>query len=131
MWRMCFLCWLSKATNTYSEYDKCIAFPRQQWKSLYQRVAVIRNTYITCLVMNSDTPSQYSHVTMFPIRIQSSPVHPNTQHLPKRDTKYGLLIFPYLHKFLGQCSCPYMSRASHRPWYTALNLHRASASRCK
>ena len=112
---MCFLCWISKATNTHSEYDKRIAFPCQQWKWLHQRFAVLGYTYVACLVMNSETPSQYSHITMIPIRIQFSPVHSNIQQLLKTHIKYDLLIFPYLHKFLDQCSCPYMSRASHRP----------------
>jgi hypothetical protein len=113
--RMCFLCWISKSTNTYSEYDKRIAFPRQQWKWSHQGVAVIGYTYIVGLVVNSETPSQYSHITMLPIRIQFNPVHSKTQQLPKTHIKYGLLIFPCLHKFLGQSSCPYMSRAFHRP----------------
>jgi hypothetical protein len=28
---MCFGCWITKATNTHSEYVILIAFPRQQW----------------------------------------------------------------------------------------------------
>jgi hypothetical protein len=87
---------------------------------------------------------------MLPIRIQLNPVHSNIQQLTKTHINYDLLIFPYLHKFLGQCSCPYMSRdvptclvmsphvswcpymsrASHHSWYTALNLHRVSVRCC-
>ena len=81
---MCFLCWISKATNAYPEYDKRIAFPRQKkWKWLRQRVAVLGYTYIAFLVINSETPSKYSHITMLPIRIQFNPVHSNTQQLLK------------------------------------------------
>jgi hypothetical protein len=29
--RMRFACWIPKATNTHSEYETFIAFPRQQW----------------------------------------------------------------------------------------------------
>ena len=93
---MCFFCWISKATDTYPEYDKRIAFPRQKCKWLRQRVAVLGYTYIACLVTNSETPSQYSHITTLPIRIQFNPVHSNTQQLLKTRIKYGLLIFPYL-----------------------------------
>jgi len=28
---MCFACWISKATDTHSEYEIIIAFPLQQW----------------------------------------------------------------------------------------------------
>jgi hypothetical protein len=31
--RMRFACWITKATDTYSEYVTLIAFPRQQWLS--------------------------------------------------------------------------------------------------
>jgi hypothetical protein len=30
-WRMRFACWITKATDTHSEYVILIAFPRQQW----------------------------------------------------------------------------------------------------
>jgi hypothetical protein len=30
-WRMRCACWLTKATDTHSEYVKLIAFPIQQW----------------------------------------------------------------------------------------------------
>jgi len=42
---------ITKATNTYSEYVILIAFPLQQW--LYERVSVLRYTYIACLVLFS------------------------------------------------------------------------------
>jgi len=37
-------CWLSKATNTLSEYVKFNALPQQQW--LQERAAMICYTYI-------------------------------------------------------------------------------------
>jgi hypothetical protein len=46
--RMRFTCWITKATDTHSEYVILIAFPRQQW--LRERVSVLRYTYIDCLV---------------------------------------------------------------------------------
>jgi hypothetical protein len=46
--RMRFACWITKATDTHSEYVILIAFPRQQW--LRERASILRYTYIACLV---------------------------------------------------------------------------------
>jgi hypothetical protein len=46
--RMRFACWITKATDTHSEYVILIVFPRQQW--LRERPSVLRYTYIACLV---------------------------------------------------------------------------------
>jgi hypothetical protein len=46
--RMRFACWISKATDTHSEYVILIVFPRKQW--LRERASVLRYTYIACLV---------------------------------------------------------------------------------
>jgi hypothetical protein len=48
--RMLFACWITKATDTHSEYVILIAFLRQQW--LRERASVLRYTYIVCLVIN-------------------------------------------------------------------------------
>ena len=48
IWRMRCACWVSKATNTHSEYVILIDFPLQQW--LNERAAMLRYTYIACLV---------------------------------------------------------------------------------
>jgi hypothetical protein len=45
---MCLACWITKATNTHSEYVILTAFPRQQW--LCEHASVLRYTYIGCLV---------------------------------------------------------------------------------
>jgi hypothetical protein len=43
-------CWITKATDTHSEYVIPIAFPRQKW--LRERASVLRlYTYIACLVI--------------------------------------------------------------------------------
>jgi hypothetical protein len=42
--RMLFACWITKATDTHSEYVIRIAFPRQQW--LRERASVLRYTCI-------------------------------------------------------------------------------------
>ena len=41
-------CWITKATNTRSEYVIRIAFPRQQW--LRERTSMLRSTYTPSLV---------------------------------------------------------------------------------
>jgi hypothetical protein len=46
--RMRFASWITKATDTHSEYIILIAFPRQQW--LAQRVSVLLYTYSASLV---------------------------------------------------------------------------------
>ena len=48
IWRIRIAWWVSKATNTYSEYVILIVFLRQQW--LHIRVSVLRYTYVACLV---------------------------------------------------------------------------------
>jgi hypothetical protein len=46
--RMRIACWVTKATDTRSEYVILIAFPRQQW--LHERTSMLRYMYIACLV---------------------------------------------------------------------------------
>jgi hypothetical protein len=48
IWCMHIACWITKATNTYSEYIILILFQRQQW--LRERAIILRCTYIACLV---------------------------------------------------------------------------------
>ena len=47
--RMRFACWLTKATDTHSEYVILIAFPPQQW--LRERASMLRYTYTVSLVI--------------------------------------------------------------------------------
>jgi len=47
-WRMRIADWITKATNTHSEYVKRIAFPLQQ--CLYESASVLGYTYTACLV---------------------------------------------------------------------------------
>jgi len=49
MRRMRFACWITKATDTHSQYNIFIAFPRQ--KLLHESTSVLRYMYIACLVM--------------------------------------------------------------------------------
>jgi hypothetical protein len=48
IWHVCIACWLSKATNTHSQYVLLIVFPLQQW--LTQRASMLRYTCAACLV---------------------------------------------------------------------------------
>ena len=41
-------CWITKATDTHSEYVIIIAFPVQHW--LRERISTLRFTYIACVV---------------------------------------------------------------------------------
>jgi hypothetical protein len=46
--RMRIACWITKATNTHSEYVILIAYPLQQW--LHESTSMLRYTYIVCIV---------------------------------------------------------------------------------
>ena len=48
IWRVCFACWIPKATKTHSEYVILIAFPPQQW--LQERASMLHYKHSTCLV---------------------------------------------------------------------------------
>jgi hypothetical protein len=45
--RMRFACWITKATDTHSEYVIIVAFLLQRW--LRERASMLRYTYIACL----------------------------------------------------------------------------------
>ena len=47
IWRMHFVCWIPKATNTRSDCVMHIAFPLQQW--FHELASMLRYTYIACL----------------------------------------------------------------------------------
>jgi hypothetical protein len=51
IWRMRNACWITKATNTHSEYVIFIYFPLQQ--RLHERASVGRYTYIARLVISA------------------------------------------------------------------------------
>jgi hypothetical protein len=64
--RMRFACWITKATDTHSEYLIPVALPRQQW--LRERAPMFLYKYIACLVLfklryspvgsNNNTPNE-------------------------------------------------------------------------
>jgi hypothetical protein len=47
IWRMRTACWITKATNTYSQYVILVAVPLQQWS--HERASVLRYTCIAFL----------------------------------------------------------------------------------
>ena len=48
IWRMRIARWITKDTNTFSEYLTFFAFPLQQW--LEENASKLRYTHIACLV---------------------------------------------------------------------------------
>jgi hypothetical protein len=63
-----FACWITKATDTLSEYVILIAFPRQQW--LRERATVVRYTYVTCLIIH--TVVEVATYRQFPVSMPLS-----------------------------------------------------------
>jgi len=51
IWHMRIGCWITKATDTYSEYVILTVFPLQQW--LHERASMLRYTYPAFLVITS------------------------------------------------------------------------------
>ena len=51
VWRMLYVCWITKVKNEHLEYVIHVALPLQQW--LYKHTSVLRYTLIVCLVMHN------------------------------------------------------------------------------
>jgi hypothetical protein len=49
IWGMRITCWITKATNTLSQYVTLIAFPLQQW--LQERATILHYIDIACIVL--------------------------------------------------------------------------------
>jgi hypothetical protein len=49
--RIRFACWITKATDTHSEYVIIIAFPLQIW--LCERAPMLRYKHIACVVFHT------------------------------------------------------------------------------
>ena len=73
IWRLRIACWVTKATNTHSEYVILIAFPRQ--KCVAERASILRYSVIkkslctwrTIIVSCTDT--FWSHYIAFPVKM--------------------------------------------------------------
>jgi hypothetical protein len=53
IWRVRIACWITKASDTHSQYVILIALPLQQW--LHEHASVLRHTYITGVVKTKIT----------------------------------------------------------------------------
>jgi len=49
IWRTRIACWITKATDTHSEYVTLTTFPLKQW--LHERASMLRYTYSTLHVL--------------------------------------------------------------------------------
>jgi len=46
IWHICIACWISKATNTHSEYVILVAFPLQQWLMHVSQCYVVHTLHV-------------------------------------------------------------------------------------
>jgi hypothetical protein len=79
--RMRFACWITKVTDTHSEYVILIASPRQQW--LHKRVSILRYTYIACLGLLfalQIVPSDLHHYNIVPSHLHHYNIVPSDLH---------------------------------------------------
>ena len=67
IWRMRILRWITKATDTHSEYVTRIAFPLQQW--LHERASLLRYMRTACFVITETKFVYWAVRTLFLIRI--------------------------------------------------------------
>jgi ribulose bisphosphate carboxylase small subunit len=71
--RMRNACWITKVTNTHSEYVIFIAFPLQQW--YHERTLIFRCTYIGSIVVSTATCSIAIHLCRYlPLQLAASVV---------------------------------------------------------
>ena len=62
---MRFACWITKTTDTHTEYVLLIAFSRQQW--LHKRASMLRYTYIARLVFPTVNSLCFFPVLVYPM----------------------------------------------------------------
>ena len=86
-------CWITKATNTHSEYVILTVFPLQQW--LHERPVILRFTYIACLVSTEKDNSPHQIGT----GIQAMQLTPDSRILLEKLTVPRL--FKTYHVFYG------------------------------
>ena len=95
--RMRLACWITKATNTHSEYVILIALPRHQW--FRERASILRNTHIACLVEIYDL----FYFTKFRRSVCSSPHwKPLQVTSTMQQNPFCVLVFQLVKKFLAQ-----------------------------
>ena len=60
--RMRIACWITKTTNTHSEYVIIITFPRQQW--LRESTSMLRDTHIPILQQSEGSQRNFGLQTV-------------------------------------------------------------------
>ena len=80
IWRMRIACWVTKATDTPSEYVIFIAFPQQQW--LRERAPMLRCIYSVVFRSPSRPKPRCYPVTPLPLPCTPLPVHESPVSLP-------------------------------------------------
>jgi hypothetical protein len=90
--RMRFACWITKATDTHSQYVILIAFPRQQ--SLRERASILSYTYIACLVERYLYPISIAvfNITSVVCRIANNYNNYNNRSISLRPSRYQRLV---------------------------------------
>jgi hypothetical protein len=71
-WRKRTACWITKATNTHSEYAIIIALSLQQW--LHGRTSMLRYTCTACLVMTERVFTERYELELYVQLTFSSPL---------------------------------------------------------
>ena len=59
IWLTHIACWITKATDTQSEYVLIIVFPLQQW--FRKRASILRYAHTACLFPILPNPTQSNH----------------------------------------------------------------------
>jgi hypothetical protein len=98
IWRMCFACWITKATNTHSEYVIIIAF-RQQ-RLLRERAWILRLYVHSCPVWFCNLS-----LSLFnPLRMKHNPFYLKTKSVPRSKRLPPLLEKPITERWIGKNS---------------------------
>jgi hypothetical protein len=87
--RMHFQCWITKATNTHSEYVIRIALPRLQW--LRECASMLCYTFIACLVKFTTTKCSFVNISC----IEFDHIRQNRCKVSFRERALALHIIKY------------------------------------
>jgi len=68
IWCMLIACWITKATNTRSEYVILIAFLLQRW--LQEHASFLRYIYFACLVYCCDVAVVVNNIKVFSVGME-------------------------------------------------------------
>jgi hypothetical protein len=97
--RMRIACWITKATDTYTEYVILIAFPRQQW--LRERASVLRYTHKTTVTDPKSVQFDLRHPLLWYSHRSELPNAYNTLHVYRASAhKAHMYFMSHLGKLL-------------------------------